>query len=136
MTVLIRFLVRLLAVALLLHLGPKSAAAADAVAEALERADLQYRIALHTLETSGRDKTAAEVRLFRESLQALMAAFEHEPSAEGDRPDMAALATQLDTALVGALIVIDIGSRDAARAALTPIADTLTKLRERAPPPD
>ena len=33
--------------------------------------------------------------------------------------------------LVGALIVIDIGSRDAARAALAPIGERLAKLRER-----
>ena len=41
---------------------------------------------------------------------------------------------QIDMAVVGALIVIDIGSREAARAALTPIGDTLAKLRERATP--
>jgi hypothetical protein len=38
---------------------------------------------------------------------------------------------QIDMAVVGALIVIDFGSREAARAALTPIGDSLAKLRDR-----
>ena len=38
---------------------------------------------------------------------------------------------QIDMAIIGALIVIDIGSREAARAALTPIGERLAKLRER-----
>ena len=41
---------------------------------------------------------------------------------------------QIDMAIVGALIVIDIGSREAARAALTPIGERLAKLRERVTP--
>jgi hypothetical protein len=40
--------------------------------------------------------------------------------------------TQVDAQLVG--IMIDIGSREAARAALAPIGETLAKLRERAAP--
>jgi len=42
---------------------------------------------------------------------------------------------QLDVSLIGVLLVIDLGSRDAARAALPPIEDTLTKLAERLAPP-
>ncbi len=42
---------------------------------------------------------------------------------------------QLDVSLIGVLLVIDLGSRDAARAALPPIEDTLTKLAERSAPP-
>ena len=38
---------------------------------------------------------------------------------------------QIDMAIVAALIVIDIGSREAARAALAPIGERLAKLRER-----
>ncbi len=42
---------------------------------------------------------------------------------------------QVDARIVGALIVIDIGSREAARDALAPIADTLSRLRTRSEPP-
>jgi hypothetical protein len=38
---------------------------------------------------------------------------------------------QIDMAVIGALIVIDIGSREAARAALAPIGERLVQLRER-----
>jgi hypothetical protein len=38
---------------------------------------------------------------------------------------------QIDMAIVVALINIDIGSREAARAALTPIGERLAQLRER-----
>ena len=55
---------------LILAAAPLAAGADDLrIGRAVERAELQYRIALRTLESSGRDETAAEVRLFREALQ-------------------------------------------------------------------
>src|SRR5262245_973846 len=101
-------------------------------ADAVERAELQYRIALRTLESAGREQTAAEVRLFRDALQEAVARLdEHpQPKPEGDE-SYAASMVQIDMAVIGALIVIDIGSREAARAALTPIGERLAKLRER-----
>jgi hypothetical protein len=128
---------RTILLALILATAPLSAGADDLkeFAVAVERAELQYRIALRTLESSGRDETAAEVRLFREALQDVIARLDSNRPAEseGNEPH-AATMMQIDMAVVGALIVIDIGSREAARAALTPIGETLAKLRERAAP--
>lgn len=99
---------------------------------ALEQAQLQYQVALRTLESSGRDQTAAEVRLFRQAWQQVIARLDSNRPAQfaGDE-SYAATMTQIDASVVGALIVIDIGSRDAARSALAPIGETLAKLRER-----
>ncbi len=97
---------------------------------------MQYRIALRTLESAGRDETAAEVRLFREALQDAIARLDDEqrpPKSESD-DSYAGTMLQIDMAIVGALIVIDIGSREAARAALAPIGERLAKLRERVDP--
>jgi hypothetical protein len=103
---------------------------------ALEQAQLQYQVALRTLETSGREQTAAEVRLFRQAWQQVIARLdENRPAQFGTDESYAATMTQVDASVVGALIVIDIGSREAARSALTPIGETLAKLRERATPP-
>jgi hypothetical protein len=114
------------------------AAGADDLADftaAVERAELQYRIALRTLESAGRDETAAEVRLFRETWQDVVARLDsHRPAQFDGDESYAATMTQIDAALVGVLIVIDIGSRDAARAALAPLGETLAKLRERVAP--
>jgi hypothetical protein len=41
---------------------------------------------------------------------------------------------QIDMSIVGALIVISIGSREAARDALAPIGDTLASLRRQPRP--
>ena len=102
-------------------------------AAALERAELQYRITLRTLETSGRDETAAEVRLFREAWQDVIARLDSNRLTELERErSHAAAMMQIDAQLVGIAIVVDIGSREAARAALSPIGDVLMKLREQA----
>jgi hypothetical protein len=102
-------------------------------AAALERAELQYRIALRTLETSGRDETAAEVRLFRQAWQDVIARLDRNRPTELERDEShAATMMQIDAQLVGIAIVVDIGSREAARAALSPIGDVLMKLRQQA----
>lgn len=130
--------IRAVLLALLLTAAPLSAGAEDLndFAVAVERAELQYRIALQTLESSGREQTSVEVRLFRDALQEAVARLEQRPPAkpQGGEPEgesYAASMLQIDMAVVGALIVIDIGSREAARAALAPIGERLTKLRER-----
>ena len=46
--------------------------------------------------------------------------------------DLSSALIQVDVGLIGALIVIDIGNREAARGALAPIGDTLARLRARA----
>jgi hypothetical protein len=130
--------VRTTLLALTLAAAPLPAAADDLeqFTAALEQAQLQYQLALRTLETSGREQTAAEVRLFRRAWQQVIAQLDHNrPAQFGTDESYAAAMTQIDASVVGALIVIDIGSRDAARSALAPIGDTLAKLRERATPP-
>ena len=129
---------RTLLLAVILAASPVVAGANDLkdLADAVERAELQYQIALRTLESAGRDETAAEVRLFREALQDAIARLDDEqrpPKSESD-DFYAGTMLQIDMAIVGVLIVIDIGSREAARAALTPIGERLAKLRERVDP--
>src|SRR5262245_54488766 len=118
----------------LLLAAPPPACADDLAdfADAVERAELQYRIALRTLESSGREQTAAEVGVFRETLQEAIARLDERGPAESEGDESyAASMMQIDMAIIGALIVIDIGSRESARAALTPIGERLAKLRER-----
>ncbi len=128
---------RTLLLALMLATSPVVGSANDLTDfnAAVERAELQYRIALRTLESSGREQTAAEVRLFREALQDAISRLDEQrpPKSESD-DSYAGTMLQIDMAIVGALIVIDIGSREAARAALTPIGERLEKLRERVTP--
>jgi hypothetical protein len=131
--------VRTILFALILAAAPLPAAAAAGDLEqfvaALEQAQLQYQIALRTLEKSGREQTAAEVRLFRQAWQQVIDRLDkNRPEQFGTDESYAAIMTEIDARVVGALIVIDIGSRDAARSALAPIGDTLARLRERAAP--
>ncbi len=98
---------------------------------AVEQAAARYRVAMHTLETRTREETSAEVARFRAAWQVVI------DRLKSDRPDdeeQAALLFQADSRIVGAMIVIDIGSREAARDALAPIAETLGQLRARAAP--
>jgi len=126
--------VRTILLALILAAAPLAAGADDLkdFADAVERAELQYRLALRTLESSGREQTAAEVRMFRETWQDVIARLDnHRPAQfEGD-DSYAATMMEVDTALVGAMIVIGISSREGARAALAPIGEKLAKLRDR-----
>jgi len=121
---------------LALALAAARPAAADDLgdfAAAIERTAAQYHFALRTLDTSGREQTATEVRLLRQEWQGLIARLDNRRAAgfDGDNAD-AATMMDIDMRLVTALIVIDIGSREAARAALAPIGETLAKLREQA----
>jgi len=114
-------------------------ARADDIADfhaALERASDQYRIALRTLDTQGREETAAAVHRFRAAWQAVIDRFEKNPaSLPNDDEQYAATFMQIDMRIVSALLVIDIGSREAARDALAPIAETLASLSARSAPP-
>jgi hypothetical protein len=102
-------------------------------AAAVERATAQYHFALRTLETSSREATAAEVSLLRQEWQGLIERLDHRRPAEFAGDNFYAITmTEIDARLVAAMIVIDIGSREAAREALAPIGETLAKLRDRA----
>jgi hypothetical protein len=111
------------------------------VAGADERADLQaafglasaqYQVALRTLETRGREETAAEVGRLREAFQAVIEQFNANQSALGLDPDYAGMLLQLDVSIVGVMLVIDFGSREAAHDALAPIGQSLAELGARA----
>ncbi|MEA2990285.1 MAG: hypothetical protein QOG83_2996 [Alphaproteobacteria bacterium] len=114
------------------------AAGADELADfhaAVEEASAQYRFALKTLETRGREETSAEVARFRQAWQAVIDRFGSDrPPAFAETDDLPGLFMQVDTRIVGAMIVIDIGSRDAARDALAPIEEVLEQLSERSAP--
>ena len=102
---------------------------------AVENASARYEAAMAALEKGGRDQTAAEVRSFREAWQTVILQFGAHPAPPGaEGEDQAGLFMQMDTRIVSALIVIDIGSREAARAALAPIAETLADLSKKTAP--
>jgi hypothetical protein len=107
-------------------------APADELADfhaAVEQASAQYRVAMVTLETRGREETTAAVQQFRQAWQSIIDRFgANRPPAFANDEQNAGMFMQVDMRLVGALIVIDIGSREAARDALAPIQETLTQL--------
>jgi hypothetical protein len=119
----------------LLAQWPISAAGADERADlnaAFELASAQYQVAAKTLETRGRDETAAEVGRLREAFQSVIQQFDANRAALGLDPDYDGMLLQLDVSVVGVMLVIDFGSREAARDALTPIGQRLAELRARA----
>ena len=77
----------------------------------------------------------AAVQRFRESWQVVIDRFgANRPAAFADHEQYPAIFMLVDARIVGALIVIDIGSRDAARDALAPVAETLAQLNARTTP--
>jgi len=131
--------IRGLAAAVLLMLVVVTApAAADELADfhaAVERAAGEYRLALRTLETRGQDETAAAVHRLRAAWQAIGERFgANRPAAFADDENFAGMFMQIDVGLVGVLLVIDLGNRDGARAALAPIGETLARLAARSAP--
>jgi hypothetical protein len=114
------------------------AARADELADfhaAVAIASAEYHAMLQTLDTRGREETAAAVGRFRQTWQSVADRFAARPPAGlADNDTLSATFMQIDSRLVGAMIVIDIGSRDAARATLEPIAEILAKLSARSAP--
>jgi hypothetical protein len=115
-----------------------SYAGADELADfrtAIDRANAQYQHALRVLETRGREETTVEVERLRESWQAVIDRFGSKPPAPYADDDLHAITfTEIDARIVGALIVIGFGSREAARDALAPIGETLARLRVKSAP--
>jgi len=114
---------------------PISVAGADERAEleaAFKLASAQYQVALKTLETRGREETSAEVGRLRETFQAVIQQFDANRAALGLDQDYAGMLMQLDVSIVGVMLVIDFGSREAARDALTAIGESLAELGARA----
>lgn len=100
---------------------------------ALAHASAQYHTALATIATRGRDESAAEVRHFREAWQIVVDRFSASGATLAYGEGAAGLLTQIDMRIVSALLVIGLGSRDAAQDALAPIQDMLSQLRGQTP---
>jgi hypothetical protein len=122
-------------VAALLAQWPIAAASADErseLAAAFRLASAQYQVALKTLETRGREETTAEVHRLRAAFQAVIQQVDANRTTLGLDPDYDGMLMQLDVSMVGVMLVIDFGSREAARDALAPIGQSLTELEARA----
>jgi hypothetical protein len=103
---------------------------------ALAAATMQYRVAMSTLERSGQEETAAELRQFRQAWQAVIdRAGANRPAAYATTEEYYGMLMQVDTSIVGALLVIDLGSRDAARKSLAPIEEILLRMQDGTDPP-
>jgi hypothetical protein len=103
-----------------------------AVARALD----QCHFAMDILENSSQEQTASEVARLRQIWQAFAERFAAQrPAAFADDDDYGGMFLQVEVSLVGVLLVIELGSRDGARAALVPIENTLTRLADRSAPP-
>jgi hypothetical protein len=129
----------MLAAALALALLMPTPGRVDELADfhaALERALDQYHFAMSVLETGSQEQTAAEVGRLRQAWQAIAARFgAQRPGAFDNDDNYRNIFMQNDLALVGVLLIIDLGNRDAARAALVAIGDSLTQLAAHSAPP-
>ena len=136
---LVRAIGRRLVLAALLVFALSFSVRSDELAEfhaAVEQAAAAHRVAMETLETSGQQETAAAVQQLRQIWQAINARFVNPapaPFANDEKyPTMFML---IDTQLIGVLLVIDMGNRDAARNGLAPVGTTLSQLIARSAPP-
>jgi hypothetical protein len=130
---------RRLVLAALFVLALSLSVRSDELAEfhaAVERATAEHRAAMTTLETSGQQETAAAVQRFRQTWQALNERFtgERRPAPFADDEQYPTMFMQVDVRLVGVLLTIDMGNRDAARSGLAPIQETLAQLSARSAP--
>jgi len=102
----------------------------------VEQASAQYRLAMTTLETQGQPETAAAVHRLREAWQSIADRFgQNRPAAFADDDQYSTMFMLIDMRLVGVLLVIDMGNRAAARDALLPIEEILSRLSARSVPP-
>ena len=115
--------------------APVDAEERDHFHAAVERAIVQYRVAMTTLETRGQAETAAEVHRLRGTWQAIGERFAVDrPAAFANDQELPGLLLQVDTRFVGLLLVIDLGNREVARESLLSIGETLSRLSARSPP--
>jgi hypothetical protein len=102
---------------------------------AVKEASEQYRIAMDTMETRGQAETADAVHRFRASWHAISERFGKDRPApfKGDE-QYGTMFMLVDTRVIGVLLAIDLGNRDAARSGFAPIRETLADLSERSAP--
>jgi hypothetical protein len=102
---------------------------------AVTQASEQYRIAMETLETQGQAETAAAVQRFRASWHAISDQFgKNRPAPFVGDEQYGTMFMLVDTRVIGVLLAIDLGSRDAARDGMAPIRETLADLSARSAP--
>jgi hypothetical protein len=104
---------------------------------AVEQASADYRTAMATLETQGQQETSAAVNRLRQSWQSINDRFGRDrPAVFADDEQYASMFMLVDTRLIGVLLTIDMGNRNAAREGLAPIEETLSRLSARSEPPE
>jgi hypothetical protein len=102
---------------------------------AVEQATVDYRVAMTILETRSQQETAAAVQRFRQTWQAINERFgKPRPAPFADDEQYPTMFMQVDVRLVGVLLTIDMGNREAARDGLAPIQETLAQLSARSAP--
>jgi hypothetical protein len=115
----------------LLVLAVGAAARADELADfhaAIGQVSAECRSAMDVLETSGPEETAAAVSRVRQSWQVVVQRFGAHPPAGFEQQEHTTAMLDVDVRLVGALIIINAGRRDAARQALVGIDEILSRL--------
>jgi len=129
---------RLVLASLLVFALSFSVARSDELAEfhvAVEQATTDYRAALAILETSSQADTTAAVNRFRQAWQSINDRFgANRPAAFADDADFVTTFMMVDMRLIGVLLTIELGNRDAARDGLRPIGETLAQLSARSAP--
>lgn len=102
---------------------------------ALARASTHYDDATAAVATGSQEEAKAAVQQLRQAWQEINVRF------AGDRPApfigddaFGTMFMQIDMRLIGTLLVIDMGSRNAARTSLAPIAELVAQLAARITP--
>ena len=102
---------------------------------AVEQASADYRTAMATLEAQGQQETSAAVNRLRQTWQSINDRFgRHRPAAFAEDEQYSSMFMLVDMRLIGVLLTIDMGNRDAAREGLAPIEETLSQLSARSTP--
>jgi len=131
---LFRLFCAVLLAVLVLQRVPAGAGEPDDFQTAVEDASARCRLALRILETEGQRETAAAVHSFRQSWQRVVERYGAiRPAAATDDT---AMFLDVDMRIVGVLLVIDLGNRDAARTGLEAIESKVTELSARSSPPE
>lgn len=115
-------------------LSPANADVRGDYQAALEDASARCRLALRILETESQQDTAAAVLSLRQSWERVVerqSAARAAPTAEDTT-----VFLDVDMRIIGVLLVIDLGNRDAARSALEAIENILAELSSHASSPD
>jgi hypothetical protein len=135
---LVRAIGRRLVLAAFLVLALSLSVRSDELADfhaAVEQAAAEHRVAMETLETQGQQETAAAVQQLRRTWQDINVRFVRYPPAPfANDVKFPTMFMLIDTQLVGVLLVIDMGNRDAARNGLAPVGETLAQLSARSAP--